>query len=265
MRAAFDHTATGYDSGFTNTPIGRLQRESVWAYLQDTFNDGFPEKVLELNCGTGEDAVFFANHGSNVLATDVSEKMLEVTQDKIAQHDLTGKITTGRLDIFNIGNETFDDRFDLVFSNFGGLNCVDAGTLQSLFEKMPAQLNPGGRMILVIMPRFCAWESIYFLSRLRVGEAFRRRKKDGQQASIGDASITTWYHDPAQVQEWSSAYFKIKHIQPIGIAVPPSYFKKTFINHHKILKNLNAAEKKLNKFKPLSRMADHYLIDLELK
>jgi SAM-dependent methyltransferase len=265
MRAAFDHSATGYDTAFTNTPIGRLQRESVWRYLLDTFQDKFPAKVLELNCGTGEDAVFFANHGSEVLATDVSEKMLAVTGDKIADHGLNGRITTRNLDIFNIGNEAFDGTFSLVFSNFGGLNCIDPRTLQSLFQKMATQLSPGGRMILVIMPRFCAWESIYFLSRLRLGEAFRRRKKNGQEASVGNTSITTWYHDPRQVEEWSSVYFKIKHIQPIGIAVPPSYFKKTFINHHKILKNLNAAEKKLNKFKPLSRMADHYLIDLELK
>ncbi len=36
--------------------------------------------ILELNCGTGEDAVLFSEKGFNIVATDVSEEMLKVTQ-----------------------------------------------------------------------------------------------------------------------------------------------------------------------------------------
>ena len=74
MRTAFDHTAKSYDDAFTHTAIGKLQREMVWSYLEATFKDKFPSNVLELNCGTGEDAVFFARHGSKVLSTDVSSR-----------------------------------------------------------------------------------------------------------------------------------------------------------------------------------------------
>lgn len=265
MKAAFNDIAAGYDAAFTNTSIGKLQRESVWNYLRDTFKDRFPAKVLELNCGTGEDAVFFATHGSEVLATDVSEQMLEVTTKKIKDHSLCDRIKTRKIDLSVIGNEHFDEKYDLVFSNFGGLNCIDANDMFSLFNKMAGVLRPGGRMILVVMPRFCAWESIYFLSRLNVNKAFRRRKKKAQAASVGNNSIDVWYYDPSQVEKEAGKYFKIVNVQPVGIAVPPSYFNKTFISNQKILRNLNAAEKKLNKFKSLARMADHYLIDLELK
>lgn len=265
MRAAFDDTALDYDIEFTNTSIGKLQRESVWNYLTSSFDDHFPKKVLELNCGTGEDAVFFARHGSEIMATDISEKMLAVTNAKIIENHLQDKVITKTLDICNINNVIIPDKFDLVFSNFGGLNCVDERNLHNLFKKMWSCVNPGGRMILVIMPRFCAWESIYFLSRFRFDKAFRRRKKTAQPASLGKNSIDIWYYDPEQIGELAEEYFKIKHVQPIGIAVPPSYFKKTFISNNRILKNLNAAEKKLNKFKRLSRMADHYLIDLVRK
>lgn len=265
MKAAFDHMAVDYDAEFTNTPIGRLQREMVWSYLNKVYKDNFPQKVLELNCGTGEDAVFFAKNGSEVLATDISEKMLNATDEKINLHHLRHKITAKQLDINNFASETFDHRFDLVFSNFGGLNCIDVNAFSSLFTKMATHLNPHGRMILVLMPRFCAWESVYFLSRLNTTDAFRRRKDRVQSADLGKSSINVWYYDPAQISIIASLHFKTVHIQPVGIAVPPSYFKRTFISNSRILKNLNAAEKKLNKFKQLARMADHYLIDLELK
>lgn len=265
MKATFDDIAFKYDSQFTNTPIGKLQRESVHDYLRKTYKEGFPSHVLELNCGTGEDAVFFASQGSNVVATDISENMLRSANEKIRQHGLAHLAGTRRLDITRINDEAFDHTFDLVFSDFGGLNCVDSNHLALLFEAAASLLKRGGRLILIIMPRFCAWESLYFLSRLDLRKAFRRRLKKAQQANLGNESVDIWYHDPAEVAQLASGYFKMLHIQPIGLTIPPSYLNNSFIATPRILRKLDAAEKKLNKFRQLSRMADHYLIDLELK
>ena len=43
--------------------------------LEARFSAG--HRVLELNCGTGEDAVFLARRGVRVLATDLSGAMVE--------------------------------------------------------------------------------------------------------------------------------------------------------------------------------------------
>jgi ubiquinone/menaquinone biosynthesis C-methylase UbiE len=55
---AFDALAGEYDKMFTTSLIGRAQREAVWDVLDRTFFPG--EKILELNCGTGEDALHLA-------------------------------------------------------------------------------------------------------------------------------------------------------------------------------------------------------------
>jgi ubiquinone/menaquinone biosynthesis C-methylase UbiE len=68
VAAAFDSLAPHYDAAWTETFIGRLQRQQVWRELQSTFRTG--ERVLEFGCGTGADAAFLARAGVRVHATD---------------------------------------------------------------------------------------------------------------------------------------------------------------------------------------------------
>jgi len=55
---AFDQLAADYDQRFTYSIIGRAQRDSILKILSNTFKAN--DNILELNCGTGEDAIFLA-------------------------------------------------------------------------------------------------------------------------------------------------------------------------------------------------------------
>jgi hypothetical protein len=68
----FDATARGYDFEFTETQVGRMQRAVTHRYLQELIASAKPQTALELNCGTGEDALWLANQGLLVTATDLS-------------------------------------------------------------------------------------------------------------------------------------------------------------------------------------------------
>ena len=73
MPSPFDIMAETYDADFTYTTIGALQRQQVWNHLQDILKKGAPEmNILEINCGTGEDAIKLARLGHTVTATDRS-------------------------------------------------------------------------------------------------------------------------------------------------------------------------------------------------
>src|SRR6185437_13155349 len=73
---AFDSLADQYDSLFTNSVIGRAQRNAVWSLAQRVFGPG--SRILELSCGSGEDALFLARGGMSVLACDISPRMIAV-------------------------------------------------------------------------------------------------------------------------------------------------------------------------------------------
>ena len=110
MGVPFDHIASSYDSSFTRTPIGQLQRKQVWNYLEKITTELNGLDILELNCGTGEDAVLFSEKGFNIVATDVSVEMLKVTQEKVQQYSMHHKISSHYLDLDSFDHTLFEKK-----------------------------------------------------------------------------------------------------------------------------------------------------------
>ena len=97
----FDAMAADYDRAFTQSAIGRRLRAATWRWLDAGFAAG--DRVLELNCGTGEDALHLARRGVRVLATDRSGAMLAATRAKIAGAGLAGQVDTALLALEDVG------------------------------------------------------------------------------------------------------------------------------------------------------------------
>ena len=118
----FETLAASYDRTFDGTDIGARMRARTRARLDTAFRPG--QRVLELNCGTGEDALHLARRGIQVIATDASPAMLGEARRKIAAAGLSERVETRLLPIETIGDIAASAPFDGAFSNFGGLNCV---------------------------------------------------------------------------------------------------------------------------------------------
>jgi SAM-dependent methyltransferase len=76
QKAYWDRAADGYDRDFTGTLTGRARRHSVWRDLERAFHPG--QRILELNCGTGIDALHLAARGIRVLGCDISPRMIQI-------------------------------------------------------------------------------------------------------------------------------------------------------------------------------------------
>jgi ubiquinone/menaquinone biosynthesis C-methylase UbiE len=265
MPQAFDTIAQQYDVSFTNSLIGTAQRNIVWNHLERSLPQNKKLKVLELNCGTGEDALWFAKHGHTVLATDVSEKMLAITQRKIEDASMEFQVQTHKLDITQIENFDYKMKFDLIFSNFGGINCVSEKILIKVPVHLKNFLNRDGRLIMVVMPSFCFWETVYFLTRLKFGYAFRRLSKSGTIANLNGAELKTYYYSPKKLQRVFDNFFTAVAMQPVGFFIPPSYLEKYFDKNYKLFNWLIKMENLIHNRKLLSGYSDHYLIDFTLK
>jgi ubiquinone/menaquinone biosynthesis C-methylase UbiE len=265
MAVPFDHIASTYDTLFTRTVIGQLQRKRVWRYLEEITPELSGLEILELNCGTGEDAVLFGDRGFNIVATDISEEMLKVTQQKVQQYSLQHKISSYYLDLDSFDETIFNKKFDLVFSNFGGINCISPGALQKLLKKIPSILEPGGRLVAVVMPKRCLWETFHFLLKFKFTRAFRRWTDKEVQADLDNATFKTWYYQPARIKKWASSAFGVINKIPVGITVPPGFLERYFSRRKRTLFRLYSLEKKLSHFSFLAGLSDHYIIDLQLK
>ncbi|MEL6867833.1 MAG: class I SAM-dependent methyltransferase, partial [Bacteroidota bacterium] len=141
---SFDRVADIYDKTFTYSHIGRLQRELVHRYLDQWIGGRKGLKVLELNCGTGEDALFLARQGCEVLATDLSMPMVQVARDKIRATQVERQVRFQQMAIEELVQCPVHEQYDLIFSNFGGFNCISPRDLASLQEALADRLRPGG-------------------------------------------------------------------------------------------------------------------------
>ena len=75
-KSAFNAIAHDYDAHDNRNPILQWMRSLVHeVYLKYIPKES---RILELNAGTGVDAVFLAEQGYKVYATDISEEMIKV-------------------------------------------------------------------------------------------------------------------------------------------------------------------------------------------
>src|SRR5262245_24068622 len=75
---AFDALAAQYDAIWTETSIGRCQREAVWRSIDPLFQPG--HRILDVGCGTGADAAHLMDRGIDVCGIDASAAMVRIAR-----------------------------------------------------------------------------------------------------------------------------------------------------------------------------------------
>lgn len=219
---AFDGAAANYDAAFTATLLGRMLRERVWELLAQLVRPG--ERVLELACGTGEDALWLAQKGANVVATDGAPAMVAAAAAKVQRDGFGHRVELYRssLQDMSAGAATFGAArpFDGLLSNFGGLNTLPAW--RPLAAALASQIRPGGWAVLVVMGPICPWEISWYLLHGQPGVALRRWQ-GAAQAQVGTTTIPVWYPSPRRLQRAFAPWFRRRAVYSLGLWLPPSY------------------------------------------
>ena len=262
----FDAAAGVYDSDFTETQLARWLRETVWEVLGATFAAG--DHVLELGCGTGEDAVWLARRGVHVTATDASTVMLDAAQRKAAAAGISDMIDFAAIDlsampVTNDRSPITDHRlpFAGAFSNFGPLNCL--ADRRPLAAALAGWLPRGGKVVLVVMGPACPWEIGWHLLHGKPGAAFRRLGS-GVEAHVGDgATIPVWYPSPRTLASEFGDGFDVVELRGIGSVLPPSYLSHLVDRQPGLFSRLARLDQRIGKVWPATWLNDHYLMVLK--
>lgn len=260
MQTPFDILAPYYDDQFALGSIGHIQRMLAWHFLSPviaSFNR--PIKILELNCGTGEDAIMLAKQGHQVIATDASKEMIKRAEQKLAMLPVRPDVSFSVARFDQISNLT-PGPFDLVLSNFGGLNCINEADLNQLSGQLYDLLARDGKLFFVVMGNLCLWEMLYFSAKMKFGKAFRRLNRE-VKFKMGDQEIDIYYHSPSAMRN-AFRQFRFQKVKPIGLLVPPTYLEQGFSKRKKFLAGLHYAEKSWN-HSLFSNLADHYCISFK--
>lgn len=216
--------------------------------------------MLELNCGTGIDALFFAQNGINVTATDNAEGMLQELNKKVINQKLEHKIKVQRCSFNELENLGNDIQYDYVFSNFGGLNCTNQ--LEKILADIDRLLKPGGKFTLVIMPKICLWELVMSLKG-SFRFAFRRLKKDGVKAQVEGVIFDCFYYHPNFITKQLKESFNLISLKGLSITAPPPFVEQFIERFPRTFSILEKIENKICSYSPFNAAGDHYMITME--
>lgn len=252
INTGFGNMADEYDSmQNTNIPV-KIMREKFYKTVESFVKP--PANVLELNCGTGIDAFHFADAGYNVMATDISDKMLMNARSKNPLKNLSFE----KLNLYELAKAS--GKYDLIISNLGGLNCMD--DLSNLNKDVYKLLNPNGFFIASVMPQLCLWEFALLLKG-EFKRALRRLKRSGVIANVGGEKIFVRYYSPKIFYDYFKINFKLKKTSALRVFAPPPPASHWYQQHPRITKFLDIIDDTIESLYLSSFVCDYYIIVLQ--
>jgi ubiquinone/menaquinone biosynthesis C-methylase UbiE len=257
----FGKQAQHFDTVNAADSIVQYKRARVREHVRSFLGAG--ATILELNAGTGEDALFFSSLGHRVHATDLSNGMLEKLEEKKLKHP-AGKLVSIEQCSFNaLENLKQRGPYDLVFSNFAGLNCT--GTLSKTLNDLLPLVKPGGFITLVLMPGFCLWETLlFFKGKFRT--AFRRlNSRSGAVAHVEGHYFRCWYYSPSYVISSLEGKADLYRLEGLCTLVPPSYLEGFSEKYPSLFSFLEKREAAWKTRWPWRSIGDYYILTLQKK
>lgn len=256
---AFSRTAEKYDAFALDHPHLTRLRNKVYDHVQRVFPPG--ARVLELNAGTGIDAVALAQRGYQVHATDISPGMLGRLHGKVTQLGLDGRVTAQQCSFTELA-QVQGAPFDAVFSDLGGLNCIP--DLASVVADLPKVLRPGGVLTWVLMPPVCLWEMAELL-RGNPRLAFRRFSPAGTHSHLEGLHFNVYYFTPQRVLAWFGADYQRLALEGLSVITPTAESKNLAIRFPQLYRALSWFDDRLSPYWPWYGWGDFFILSMRYR
>lgn len=249
---AFDAIAGDFDNRFGAWLSVEAQRRVVRRALVDAFPAG--SRLIEIGGGTGEDALWLARQGREVLMTDPSPQMVQVASGKGGPAFRTAVADAGNLGqlVERLGGEA---HFDGAYSVFAGLNCVS--DLSGFASNLARITRPDAPVLLVLFGTCCAGEMLVETLSGHPQNALRRFRRGDVAARLAGREFTVRYHRSRDVVRMLAPWFRLRSAEGIGVFVPPSAAEPWISAHPRLLRAFEAMDRILGR--PLGFLGDHVL------
>ena len=258
---AFDQAAQSYDLLYQANPVmAWLRRESL-DVLQSTFLPA--SQLLEIGCGTGDEALALERSGHKIVATDISTTMIDMAQAKAVSG--AGQVTWRVLPAGQLADLVGDygtSFFDGAYASFGALNC-EPDLMQTVMT-LTDLLRPGAPLVCSIMNRWCMWEIGWGLLHLRPSQAFRRLRTGWIEAGLasqeGRLAVPTRYYSPRGFAHQFEPSFRLQQVRGLPVLLPPPYLGHLLDRYPAVFSRLESIERRLRDRYPFCSMGDHTLL-----
>jgi ubiquinone/menaquinone biosynthesis C-methylase UbiE len=256
---AFSRTAEKYDSFAEDHPHLTRMRNKVYLHVMRYIPRG--ARILELNAGTGTDAVQLAQRGFFVHATDIAPGMLNRLAEKVNRLGLDDRVTMEERSFLSL-EDVKRAPFDAVFSDLGGLNCLS--DLTPVIQQLPKVLKPGGVVTWVLMPHICLWEMAEVF-RGDFALAFRRFPRGRVRANLEGLHFDVFYFSPQQVIAWFGVHFDFLALEGLSVFTPTAESKNFAKRYPRFYRTLSWLDDKLSPRWPWNGWGDFYILTMRYR
>jgi ubiquinone/menaquinone biosynthesis C-methylase UbiE len=256
---AFSRTAEKYDSFAEDHPHLTRMRNKVYAHVTRHIPHG--ARILELNAGTGTDAVQLAQRGYTVHATDIAPGMLNRLREKVDRLGLHDRVTMEERSFLSLA-DVRGAPFDAVFSDLGGLNCIP--DLTPVIQQLPKLLKPGGVVTWVLMPHVCLWEMAEVF-RGNFSLAVRRFSRGKVRADLEGLKFDVYYFSPRRALGWFGNDFELLALEGLSVITPTAESKNLAKAYPDLYRALSWLDDKLSPHWPWNGWGDFYMLTMKYK
>jgi ubiquinone/menaquinone biosynthesis C-methylase UbiE len=256
---AFSRTAEKYDSFAEDHPHLTRMRNKVYAHVERYVPRG--ARILELNAGTGTDAIQLVQRGYRIHATDIAPGMLSRLRNKVERLKLQDRVTMEERSFLSL-EQVQGAPYDAVFSDLGGLNCIP--DLTPVIRQLPGILQPGGVVTWVLMPHICLWEMAEVF-RGNFSLAFRRFSRGRVRANLEGLNFDVYYFSPHQVIRWFGTDFECMALEGLSVLTPTAESKNFAKWHPHLYRVLSWLDDKLSPHWPWYGWGDFYILTVRHK
>jgi SAM-dependent methyltransferase len=256
LQAEFDNIAEEYDHHITGNRMNRLLRDRSLALLRPTFRSA--PRLLEIGCGSGMETLSMLQEGHEIVAVDISEKMLDVVRRKATAARVGERFTGVRAKASDLPGLVvrLEPPFDGAYSTYGALNCEPQ--LRPVATAL-AQLLPTDRNFVAgIYNRWCLFELAGYGMTFQWERALGRRRNPVPVGASRFCVDTYAYSLPEFIGQFRPE-FEPTRSYGVPVLLPPSdltSYSERFARHFDILSHI---DRRFGSVWPLSGLGDHFL------
>ena len=255
---AYDEYASRYDRLLTENRINAYMRREMSRALTATFGTG--KRLIELGCGTGDEALALAPNQSEIFAFDPSLRMIEIASRKAAASGTGGNVrfSVGKATdlLRHLGDESQKTGFDGGYASFSLSYEPD---LRVVSKALAPWIRPGGWFVMATMNRICGVEFAGALLSAHPRLAGRRLEKRTLH-KVGAYSTPIFPRTTKEVIDAVRDYFHFEDVRALPVIMPPPYANRAVAGWGALLDILAELDSHLGSFPVIRLFGDHNLL-----
>lgn len=264
IEEGYDALAPRYDVEIGSNLVGQRMHAVFRTALERRFVRG--DRVFEIGCGTGIDALWLALRGIEVVATDLSERMLAQLARKAKAEGVDDRVHVCKLAARDIGRLETDwgpGSFAGGYCHAGALNMEPA--LASVPAQLRRLLRPSGHFVCSVVNKTSLFEVLFYPLVLRPRKAFRRLDnvvpipitREGPMRSY---VIPSRFYSPGEMIRLFDGGFAIEEVRALQALLPPSNLTNMYERLLPAFLPFQALEDRFATRRPLNTLGHHTIL-----